>query len=182
LRVSGFEARSSAPRRLWFATAPWGGSRTVPRRFVTIGRYDALTVNEARTQAKAILGAVAKGDDPAGERHKRRREMTVSAIDAASRATSVPRPPIATPISAALSDGASFTPSPVIATTSASAFGAWAIRSFCTGWIRANTQALRTASALREATHYVRQPSGGLRPRLRRDPLFRQASPGHANC
>lgn len=57
-----------------------GGGRTAPRRFVTIGRYDALTVNEARTQAKAILGAVAKGDDPAGERHKRRREMTVSAL------------------------------------------------------------------------------------------------------
>jgi hypothetical protein len=47
---------------------------------VTIGRYDVLTINEARTQAKALLGAVAKGDDPAGERHKRRREMTISAL------------------------------------------------------------------------------------------------------
>ena len=37
---------------------------------------------------------------------------------AASRATSVPMPPIATPISARASAGASFTPSPVIATIS----------------------------------------------------------------
>ena len=36
----------------------------------------------------------------------------------ASRSTSVPRPPIATPICAALSDGASLTPAPVIATIS----------------------------------------------------------------
>jgi hypothetical protein len=73
---SGFESRSAAPRRY----RAGGGGRTAPRRFVTIGRYDALTVNQARAQAKAILGAVAKGDDPAGERHKKRREMTVSAL------------------------------------------------------------------------------------------------------
>ena len=41
---------------------------------------------------------------------------SVSTIAAASRATSVPRPPIAMPMSAARSAGASLTPSPVIAT------------------------------------------------------------------
>ncbi len=44
--------------------------------------------------------------------------------DAASRATSVPRPPIAMPTCAALSAGASLTPSPVMATISPSAFKA----------------------------------------------------------
>jgi integrase len=57
-----------------------GGGRSAPRRFFTIGRYGALTVKEARAEAKAILGGVAQGDDPAGERSKRRREMTVSAL------------------------------------------------------------------------------------------------------
>ena len=40
-----------------------------------------------------------------------------STSDATSRATSVPRPPIAKPMWAAFSEGASLTPSPVIATT-----------------------------------------------------------------
>ena len=43
---------------------------------------------------------------------------------AASRATSVPRPPMAMPMSAALSAGASFTPSPVMATISPLALSA----------------------------------------------------------
>ncbi len=56
----------------------------------------------------------------------------------ASRATSVPLLPMAMPISADLRAGASLTPSPVIATTSPSAFRASTIRSFCSGKIRAN--------------------------------------------
>ena len=71
--------------------------------------------------------------------------------DAASRATSVPRPPIAMPMWAALSAGASFTPSPVIATTSPAAFSAVTIRSFCSGMVRAtidNSENLLTPEML----------------------------------
>lgn len=57
-----------------------GGGRTAPRRFVTIGRFGVLTVDEARKQARMLLGAAAKGDDPALERQARRREMTMSAL------------------------------------------------------------------------------------------------------
>lgn len=57
-----------------------GGGRTAPRRFTTIGRFGALTVEEARKQARAVLGAAAKGEDPAGERQAKRREMTVSTL------------------------------------------------------------------------------------------------------
>jgi integrase len=57
-----------------------GGGRTAPRRFMTIGRYGTLTVEEARRQAKIILGSAAKGDDPAGILAARRREMTVAAL------------------------------------------------------------------------------------------------------
>uniref|UniRef100_A0A0S6Z131 Uncharacterized protein n=1 Tax=Mizugakiibacter sediminis TaxID=1475481 RepID=A0A0S6Z131_9GAMM len=62
-----------------------------------------------------------------------------STRSAASRATSVPRRPIATPMCAAFSAGASLTPSPVIATTSPFAFSASTMRSFCSGMMRANT-------------------------------------------
>ncbi len=57
--------------------------------------------------------------------------------DEASRATSVPLFPIAMPMSAALSAGASLTPSPVIATISLFAFRAWTMRSFWSGTTRA---------------------------------------------
>lgn len=57
-----------------------GGGRTAPRRFATIGRFGALTVDEARRQARVLLGAVATGEDPAGQRQARRREMTVAAL------------------------------------------------------------------------------------------------------
>ena len=60
-------------------------------------------------------------------------------IAPACRVTSVPVMPIATPMSADFSAGASFTPSPVIATTSPSAWSASTIRSLCSGDTRANT-------------------------------------------
>lgn len=67
--------------------------------------------------------------------------VITSAAD--SRATSVPRLPIAMPMSAARSAGASLTPSPVIPTTSPFALSARISRSFCSGTIRANTLTVR---------------------------------------
>ena len=74
---------------------------------------------------------------------------SMSTSEADSRATSVPRPPIATPTCAARSAGASFTPSPVIATISPRAFSACTMRSFCSGAMRAQTLtvAMRSHSA-----------------------------------
>jgi integrase len=36
-----------------------------PKRFITLGRYGPTTTEEARDRARAILGAVARGEDPA---------------------------------------------------------------------------------------------------------------------
>jgi Arm DNA-binding domain len=47
---------------------PRGTGRAGPRRFMVLGRHGAITPDEARDQAKAILGAVAAGRDPAKER------------------------------------------------------------------------------------------------------------------
>ncbi len=76
---------------------------------------------------------------------------SVSTMSAASLATSVPVMPMATPMSARRSAGASLTPSPVMATTSPRACRAWTRRSFCSGVTRANT-VLRWAASLSAAS------------------------------
>jgi hypothetical protein len=60
-------------------------------------------------------------------------------MSAASRATSVPRLPMAMPTSAFFSAGASFTPSPVIATTAPASCQRRIRSSFCSGETRAKT-------------------------------------------
>ena len=62
---------------------------------------------------------------------------SVSTRSAASFDTSVPVMPMATPMSADLSAGASFTPSPVIATISPLLCKALTMRSLCFGLTRA---------------------------------------------
>ena len=64
---------------------------------------------------------------------------SVIIISAAPFATSVPEIPMAQPISAALRAGASFTPSPVMATTAPCRWKALTIRTLCSGETRANT-------------------------------------------
>ena len=66
-------------------------------------------------------------------------------MSAASRVTSVPVMPIAMPMSADFSAGASLTPSPVIATMCPSACSAFTMRSLCSGATRAYTETLPTA-------------------------------------
>lgn len=80
--LAGFGLRVEVSGAVTFVVRYRAGSggRSAPRRFFTIGRYGALTVKEARIEAKAILGGVAKGDDPAGERSKKRRETTIAAL------------------------------------------------------------------------------------------------------
>lgn len=57
-----------------------GGGRSGTTRRYTIGRYGVLTVDEARQVAKRVLGAVAQGNDPSGDRQEKRREMTVTEL------------------------------------------------------------------------------------------------------
>ncbi len=41
---------------------------------VTLGKYGALTVEEARKQAKGLLGSVARGEDPIAEKKAKKVE------------------------------------------------------------------------------------------------------------
>jgi hypothetical protein len=56
------------------------GGRRATRRNMTIGTYGAVTPEEARGEAKKILGQAANGYDPADVRNARRREMTVAEL------------------------------------------------------------------------------------------------------
>lgn len=57
-----------------------GGGRNAPKRYVTVGRYGALTVEQARKKAKELLAAVTVGNDPASERNAKRMELKMSAL------------------------------------------------------------------------------------------------------
>jgi hypothetical protein len=59
---------------------PKGQGASAPKRFITVGRYGALTVDEARNRAKEIFGAVATGADPAADFALRRAAFTFKEI------------------------------------------------------------------------------------------------------
>src|ERR1700723_3830467 len=59
---------------------PKGAGRSGAKRFIKVGRYTSMAPDEARNQAKAILGAVAAGDDPAGEQIKAREATTLAEL------------------------------------------------------------------------------------------------------
>src|SRR5258705_8827120 len=55
-------------------------TRTGRTRRLAIGRVGTLAPEEARDLARELLVAVAKGEDPSGERHRIRKAMTVSEL------------------------------------------------------------------------------------------------------
>jgi integrase len=57
-----------------------GGGRKAPKRFLTIGRYGKLTPDEGRAEARKVLSASELGLDPAAERLRKRKEMSVSGL------------------------------------------------------------------------------------------------------
>ncbi|MEJ5023000.1 site-specific integrase [Ochrobactrum vermis] len=57
-----------------------GGGRSAKQHWLTIGRYGPLTPDQARKIAKAKLGSVAAGADPASELQAKRRELTMAAL------------------------------------------------------------------------------------------------------
>ncbi len=84
--LRGFGARLDPSGTTTFIVRyrPKGTGRVGEKRFVTIGRYGVLTPEQARQQAKAILGAVAVGADPVADAkaEKQNRPLTFSeAVD-----------------------------------------------------------------------------------------------------
>jgi integrase len=66
------------------------GGRAAPKRFMSLGRYsEAFTPEQARRRARELLGAAARGDDPAGERANQRAAATVAELAGAFMAQHV---------------------------------------------------------------------------------------------
>ena len=71
-------------RKTFVAFYRVGSGRKAPQRWDLIGDADAISLKDARDAARAKLGAVAKGGDPAGERRaqaKRDRARLGPALD-----------------------------------------------------------------------------------------------------
>jgi integrase len=59
-----------------------GRGRKAPSRRMTISAVSKLPAEEARGMAKRIIGDVARNDDPAADRTRKRREMTIREVAA----------------------------------------------------------------------------------------------------
>ena len=82
LELAGFGLRveKSGTKTFIIRYRTGGGGRSAPRRFMTVGRFGTLTVEQARKKAKVLLGAAASGDDPAGRTQEKRREKTMKEL------------------------------------------------------------------------------------------------------
>jgi len=80
--ISGFGVRvgTSGAKTFLVRYRADGGGRNASRRYVTIGRYGALTVEQARKKAQQILAAVTMGHDPSDQRNALRAEMRMSGL------------------------------------------------------------------------------------------------------
>ena len=65
LRGYGLRVEPSGTKTFIVRFRPKGVGRSGPKRFMTIGRYGPMTPDEARSAARAVLGRVALGQDPA---------------------------------------------------------------------------------------------------------------------
>lgn len=77
--LAGFGLRV-APNgtRSWIARYRAGGGRTGEQRFISLGKFPKVMAPAARSAAAKVLAAAALGQDPAGEKLAKRKEMTVA--------------------------------------------------------------------------------------------------------
>ena len=79
-RLTGFGIRVQPTGAKSFIVnyRPGDGGRKAPNKRVVIGRYGRITPDRARRVAQELLGRVAAGDDPAGERAEARGMSTLA--------------------------------------------------------------------------------------------------------
>lgn len=75
--LRGFGVRVSPAGTRSFILQYRAADGTKQRR-MTLGQYPALTVDQARSRARVLLGEIAKGNDPSGERQEARAAPTVA--------------------------------------------------------------------------------------------------------
>jgi len=75
--VRGFGLRTYPSGKKTYLVQYRAGRRT---RRVTIGQHGVLTADQARTEAKQLLAAVARGQDPSAIRHAKRHAPTIAGL------------------------------------------------------------------------------------------------------
>lgn len=81
LKGFGLRVEPSGVKTFIIRYRPGAGGRAAPKRFMAIGRHsEAFTPEQARRRARELLGAAARGDDPAGERAKHRAAASVAEL------------------------------------------------------------------------------------------------------
>lgn len=79
--LAGFAVRITPDGVKSFSVAyRFGSGRTAPKRRVTLGKYGAMTVDEARQLAKETLADVTRGADPAADRNIEKGSPSVSTL------------------------------------------------------------------------------------------------------
>ncbi len=77
--LPGFGLRiEPSGKKAFFVRYRVGGGRAATRRNMSIGGYGTVTPEQARIEAKKLLGQAANGHDPSDVRSARRREMTIA--------------------------------------------------------------------------------------------------------
>jgi Arm DNA-binding domain len=76
VRGFGIRVTSFGVKTFFLRYRPKGSPRK--KRYLTLGRYGIVTVEEARESARRKLGAVANGDDPARDAELRRAAPTLA--------------------------------------------------------------------------------------------------------
>lgn len=75
--VPGFGLRVTSAGTKTFTLRYRPKGEAAAKRYVTLGRYGIITVEEARDIAKSLLGSVASGNDPARKSTSSRRALTL---------------------------------------------------------------------------------------------------------
>jgi integrase len=79
--VTGFGLKVTPKGKRVFIYQYWSPVTHRTRRRVTIGAYGALTVDQARKEAKKIAGRVAEGEDPAADSADKRESARVATVE-----------------------------------------------------------------------------------------------------
>jgi integrase len=86
----GVKVLPSGSRRYVLKYRIGGGGRQAPQRWLTLGSHGAITCDQARDMAQQALAAVARGEDPQGDRLAKRLAPTVADLWARYEAEQLP--------------------------------------------------------------------------------------------
>ena len=78
--LPGFGVRTTPSGSTFFVQYRAGRGRSAPKRRISIGRYGAITLDQARQTAKRELSKVANGQDPATQRAHDREAPSVATL------------------------------------------------------------------------------------------------------